>query len=209
MARRDPPSAKSSTLRLNKIDVAEAHIVTAVKLFFENGNPVSIYLLASAAREILTTLGDKTGVKTLLHDMSGWKGEPLKETISKAHGFAKFFKNANSDTTAILEFPEDEVDGILFIACHDFGRITGGMPVHAQVYELFFLAQSYKHVSKLSLRKQRIARNIIKAFPGVRSAGRLEKKRIGLAVLEKALTDPGLQMEINREIKLALEEVRP
>ncbi|HEY5038368.1 MAG TPA: hypothetical protein VIJ93_04770 [bacterium] len=131
MARREPPSAKPGTFRLNKIDVAEAHIVSAVKLFFENGHPVSVYLLASAAREILTTLGDKTGVKTLLHDMSSWRGEPLKETINKAHGFAKFFKHANSDTTAILEFPEDEVDGILFIACHDFGRITGGMPVHA------------------------------------------------------------------------------
>jgi hypothetical protein len=209
MARRDPPSAKSGTLRLNKIDVAEAHIVSAVKLFFENGHPVSVYLLASAVREILTTLGDKMGVETLLHVMSEWKGEPLKETIKKAHGFARFFKHADMDPTAFLEFPEDEVDGILFIACHDFGRITRGMPVHAQVYEAFFLAQSYKHVSKLPLRNQRLVRNIIKAFPGVRSADRCEKKRIGLAVLEKALVDPALRMEINRDIKLALEAVQP
>ncbi len=66
MARRKSPSAKSTILRLNKIDVAEAHIVSAVKLFFENGHPASVYTLASAAREILTTLGDKQGVETLL-----------------------------------------------------------------------------------------------------------------------------------------------
>ncbi len=57
--------------------------------------------------------------------------------IDKAHGFAKFFKHANTDSTEVIDFPEDEVDGILFVACHDFGRITKGMPVHAQVYEAF------------------------------------------------------------------------
>src|ERR1700755_1410575 len=41
MARRKPPK-KSTILRLNKIDVAEAHIVAAVKLFFEDGHPASI-----------------------------------------------------------------------------------------------------------------------------------------------------------------------
>jgi hypothetical protein len=35
MARREPPSAKPGTFRLNKIDVAEAHIVSAVKLFLK------------------------------------------------------------------------------------------------------------------------------------------------------------------------------
>jgi hypothetical protein len=46
--------------------VAEALLVTAIR-FFEDGHPVPIYQLASSAREILTTVGDKTGVETLLH----------------------------------------------------------------------------------------------------------------------------------------------
>ena len=74
MARRKPPK-KSSILRLNKIDVAEAHIVAAVKLFFENGHPASVYTLASAAREILTTLGIKQGIETLLHQMANGKAK--------------------------------------------------------------------------------------------------------------------------------------
>jgi hypothetical protein len=43
----------------------------------------------------------------------------------------------------------------------------------------------------------------------VRSAKPSEQKRIGLAVLQRALADPGLQMEINREIKIALDIVKP
>lgn len=39
---------------LTKLDVAEAHIKTAVRLFFEEGHPVSIYTLANAAREIVS-----------------------------------------------------------------------------------------------------------------------------------------------------------
>ena len=123
MARRKPP-AKSNTLRLDKIDVAEAHIISAVKLFFENGHPASVYTLASAAREIVTTLGIKQRVETLLHQMATWKGETLKQQIGKAHAFANFFKHANTDPTAVLEFPEDEVDGTLFIACHDDPKRT-------------------------------------------------------------------------------------
>jgi hypothetical protein len=208
MARRKP-LAKPNILRLNKINVAEAHIIAAVKLFFESGHPASIYTLASAAREILTTLGIKQGVETLLHQMATWKGETLKQQIDKAHAFANFFKHANIDPTKVLEFPEDEVDGILFIACHDFGRITGGLPVHGQVYEAFWLAKSYPAASKLPLSKQRLVKNLFKAFYGVRSAKPPEQKRIGLAVLQRALADPGLQMQINREIKTALEVVTP
>ena len=185
MARRKPPK-KSTTLRLNKIDVAEAHIIAAVKLFFETGHPASVYTLASAAREILTTLGDKQGIETLLHQMAKWKGETLKQQIDKAHAF-----------------------GILFIACHDFGRITGGLPVHGQVYEGFWLAKTYPAASKLPLSKQRLAKSLFKVFYGVRSAKLPEQKRIGLAVLQRALADPGLQMQINREIKIALDIVKP
>jgi len=43
----------------------------------------------------------------------------------------------------------------------------------------------------------------------VRSAKPPEQKRIGLAVLQRALADTGLQMEINREIKIALDIVKP
>ena len=92
---------------------------------------------------------------------------------------------------------------------HDFGRITGGLPVPAQVYEAFWLAKTYPAASKLPRRKQSLVKNLFKAFYGARSAKPPEQKRIGLAVLQRALADPGLLMQINREIKIALGVVEP
>ena len=153
---RHKPSAKTNTLRLNKIDVAEAHINTAVKLYFENGHPVSIYTLASAAREILTTLGDKQGIETLVHELAIWKGTSLKEQINRIHTFASFFKHANTDPTEVIEFPEDEGDAVLYTACKDFGLITGGYPISAMVYESFFLTKGTRALSELPLSKRRL-----------------------------------------------------
>ena len=49
-------------MRQTKIDVVEAHLITAVRATFRNEHPASIYLLAiNPAREILTTLGSKMG----------------------------------------------------------------------------------------------------------------------------------------------------
>ncbi|MGH7034523.1 MAG: hypothetical protein ACREFL_12405, partial [Stellaceae bacterium] len=83
-----------------------------------------------------------------------------------------------------------------------FGRIARCMPVEAQVYEAWFFATAVKHVSDGSLKTQKLVKAAIKKFPRVRSVERSEKKRIGLRVLEQALSDPNLQMEIKRIVEL-------
>jgi hypothetical protein len=117
-------------MRLNKIDVAEAHLVTAVRCHFFGEHPASIYLLASAAREILTSIGDKKGIRTMLAGLAEATGRPMKEIVAAAHEFAGFLKHADRDPTAILDKLEDaDVDNLLFVACNDFGRVTGGRPI--------------------------------------------------------------------------------
>ena len=49
-------------LSLTKIDIAESHLISAVRLHFQQCPIASVYLLAASAQEILTTLGLKTGV---------------------------------------------------------------------------------------------------------------------------------------------------
>jgi hypothetical protein len=57
-------------VKLTKIDVAEAHLITAVRAHFRDEHPASVYLLAASAREILTTIGEKTGTRTMLTTMT-------------------------------------------------------------------------------------------------------------------------------------------
>jgi hypothetical protein len=190
-------------MRLTKIDVVEAHLITAVRATFRNEHPASIYLLASSAREILTTLGSKMGVRTVLHGAAEDTGKKLGRLIESAHEFAAFMKHADKDPTGVIEnFVEANADHILFIACHDFIRVAKGQPVELQVYEAWWFATAYANVSEAPLRSQEVIRRCIRAFPGIRRADRKTRAELGAAALEKAMLDPKLVMDIEREVRL-------
>jgi hypothetical protein len=190
-------------MRLTKIDVAEAHIVTAVRATFRAEHPASVYLLAASAREILTTIGHKTGVRTVLHGAAQDTGKKLVRLIHSAHSYANFMKHADKDPTAVIEgFEENEADAVLFIACHDFARIAGGQPIEMQVFEAWWFATAYAKVSTAPLRSQDIIRKCISRFPGIRAADRSGRQAIGLTTLETAAKNPAFAMEIRREVQM-------
>lgn len=124
----------------------------------------------------------------------------------RAHKFAGRFKHANRDPTEKIEFNETEAEWVLLLACHDFWRVTGGMPVEAQVFDAWAQVVFWKRVSDAPLRNQPLLRFALKNFPGVRTADRKKQKQIGLETLKRAEVDPSLQMKIEREVKLAAEE---
>jgi len=45
--------------KLSKLNVAKRQLETAIKLYFNDNDPVSIHTLACAAREILSDLNEK------------------------------------------------------------------------------------------------------------------------------------------------------
>jgi hypothetical protein len=53
-------------MRLSKIDVAEAQICAAVRMFFKGGHLVPIYTLANAAREIVSSIGEQIGISRFI-----------------------------------------------------------------------------------------------------------------------------------------------
>lgn len=192
-------------MRLTKIDVAEAHLISAVRLHFQCGPPASVYLLAGSAREILTTIGDKTGIRTMLHGIADDLGRPLKDLIDAAHQHVNFLKHANRDPQAVLEdFTENDVDTLLFVACHDLLRVTKGQPIEAQVFEAWWFAISWSKVAQAPLKAQPIIRHCIKRFKGIRSLPREGQLRLGWEKLQAAAADPKLRMELQREVVLPL-----
>jgi hypothetical protein len=191
-------------MKLTKIDVAEAHLITAVRAHFRGEHPASVYLLAASAREILTTIGEKTGTRTMLAGIAETTGTPLKQLAQIANEFAGFLKHADRNPTAVLEtFTERDTDLVLYIACHDFHRVAKGQPVELQVFEAWYFATGFERVNDAPLRVQPHVRRCIKLFPGIRSAAsRAEQLGIGLEQLEKARANPALQMKIQREVVL-------
>jgi len=129
-------------MQLTKIDVAEAHLITAVRCYFAGEHPASVYLLAASAREILTTIGEKAGIRTVLHGLAETTGKALRDVSAMAHEHANFLKHADRDPRAVLhDLNEDHVQHVLFVACHDFARIAGGQPIELQVYEAWWFIE--------------------------------------------------------------------
>jgi hypothetical protein len=200
-SKRQPPSHRRA--KLTKIDVAEAHLITAVRAHFRGDHPASVYLLAASAREILTTIGERTGTRTMLAEAAELTGKPLKELAEFANRFAGFLKHADRDPTAVLKgFSTRDTDIVLYVACRDFHRVAKGQPVELQVFVAWYLATAFERVSAAPLHMRPFVRRCIKLFPRIRRVGRAGQQRIGLEQMEKASHNPALRMEIQREVVL-------
>ncbi len=71
---------ETSSIELTKIGVAEAHIRTAVRLFFEGENPAPVYALANAAREIVSTIGNQVVRSVGMNVVLAMAGGPVRAT---------------------------------------------------------------------------------------------------------------------------------
>jgi hypothetical protein len=129
-------------MTITKLDAAEREIVAAVQLLFDGGDPIPVYALAAAAREITTTLCEKRGLRSMIDAIH--EDHPhmtRKDIYREAAKHAAFFKHAKTDPNAVLEdFAPTEADSVLFMACLDFGRLCGGKPIEADAFELWFYA---------------------------------------------------------------------
>ena len=188
-------------LDLTKIDAAEAQLKAAVRMYFENKHLAPVYTLANAVREVVGQIGEHLDVETVQKEIAKARGMKVEDMIRPLTKTANFFKHANRDPTANINLHDDDVEVVLFLACHDFGRVAGGMPIEAQVFEAWAYAAAIERVSQAPLRRQQLIKRMIAAFPGLRRASdRAEQKRIGFEIMEQALRDKSLEMVIRREV---------
>jgi hypothetical protein len=93
-----------ASIRVTKLDAAVRQLRTAIRLWFHDGDPVSIQTLLAAAHEIIHVLYRRTGLKDLVFDSTLIK-EEYRSTV--ARGFRtipNFFKHARADPEGAIEF---------------------------------------------------------------------------------------------------------
>ena len=153
-------------LSLTKINAAEAQLRAAVRMYFENNHLAPVYTLANAVREVVGQIGTHLDVKTVQKEIADARGMKVEEMIRPLSKTANFFKHADRDPTDKIDLEDDTVEVVLFLACHDFGRVASGMPIEAQVFEAWAYAAAIERVSDAPLRRQKLIRRMIAAFPG-------------------------------------------
>jgi hypothetical protein len=91
-------------ITVTKMDVARRQLKTAIELWFEERDPISIHLLAFSSHEIIHRLFRAKGLKNLMFDSTIIKEEYRSEYSKMLKEDAAFMKHADRDIDGTLEF---------------------------------------------------------------------------------------------------------
>ncbi len=127
---------------LSKIEVAKRQLETAVQLYFNDLDPVSIHTLTCASHEILSSLNKRAnGAPSIMSDHLIL--DPYKEEYRRKLTEAKsFFKHADRDPDALLSFKPEINEYFLLDACELYEILTTEKNTHFVIYRFWFKLQN-------------------------------------------------------------------
>lgn len=184
---------------LTKRDVARRQLATAIRLFFDAGDLVSIFSLAANAWEIVDVLCERQGVVSFSRQTREHlpAGKDLKYDYINSP-YRNFFKHADRDPQATLaEFRAENVEAIVFLSVEDYLRLFQQAPVEFQVYQLWYLATNTVKVANEHLAS--ILEHTDSAFPGIQDLPRVKQLALGKKVLCEAMANAELRADPRSE----------
>jgi hypothetical protein len=114
-------------LQVSKLDAAKRQLEVAVRLFFFEGEPVSLHTLVGAAYNLLRDInrhldGEPLFVKeTLVEHVRPQMKEEFLWMVNEAENF---FKHADRDPDRTLLFHTGQTETLLWDACQAYRRLT-------------------------------------------------------------------------------------
>src|SRR5688572_3918269 len=91
-------------MSVSKLDAATRQLDCAIRLWFSDGDPVSIHTLVGASYQIIHDINTKRGGKHLLFDAAFIKDGYRKQVRDFMRKDFMFFKHADHDPDAVTEF---------------------------------------------------------------------------------------------------------
>lgn len=126
---------------LSKIDVAERLLKTAIKLFFERRDSISIHLLASSSHQILHDLSKRK--LSLVKCNPIIREDKRKELIDIVNSDQNFFKHADRYPDAKLSYDSERIRFFLLDAVYMYHQISKcELFVEARVFNLWHVMYS-------------------------------------------------------------------
>jgi len=127
-------------IKLSKLDAAKRQLETAIRLYFNYGDPISIHTLACAAHEILSGLNKKySGAPMLMGDFL-IKDEYKKDYNRMIREPQNFFKHADWNPEGILDFNPDASPFFLYDAISKYQELTGEIVPYFRIFKGWYWA---------------------------------------------------------------------
>ena len=135
-------------MKLDKTEIARRQLGTALALFLEDNDPVSVHALACAGCEIAEYLTREAGEEPFsthalltFPDLSRGKIQGLRNQYWNAFKHALTRDGLERKDSVLLEHFEDEVnDHTLFVGWHDYMLAVRALPIEAQIFQVWYFA---------------------------------------------------------------------
>ncbi|MCR4379135.1 MAG: hypothetical protein NUV50_13720 [Rhodospirillales bacterium] len=185
-------------MKLSKEQAASRQLDTAIDLFFNGGDPVSVHTLAEAASEILRKLVSRLGKKSIRDHVVDTYDGGQRNAIDALSLAKNFIKHADRDPFGSLDFNEEINDGSIIMAIEDYRTCislhkTGGstLSIPMTVFEMWFYAQNPNLlVVTPNSKEQRFLDQATNLFPTLNSQPRFQRLAIGASVLRQQKVAP-------------------
>jgi len=131
-------------IRLTKFEVARRQLETAITMYFNEGDPVSMHTLAAAAQGVLRDINKSRKGPPMLLDLevSGViKPDKLKMAHQVLRQAQNFFKHADTDPEGVIDFNLEAVAVHILDAVEKYRELSGENPPIMRVFALWFRVQ--------------------------------------------------------------------
>jgi len=129
-------------LQLTKIDVVKKELETAIRLYFEYSDPISIHSLTCAAHGILSDLNRKNKRNPMIVSDVLIADEYKKEWNNRLKRPQNFFKHADRDSKETIDFDPEITQYFIFDAVLKYHELTGEIPNYFAIFKSWFMAQN-------------------------------------------------------------------
>jgi hypothetical protein len=174
-------------IHLSKLDAARRQLKVAIRLLFDEDDPVAVHTLVGAASVIITDLVEK------LHPDNSWdKFAQEANKISASEYFQvmrkpqNFLKHARDDHAATFDFDPKDTESVAFWAVMNLCNF-GTLSMEESVLQLWYLAC---HALTLDPKVEPYNR-VLEVFGDLRQTPRVARLAIARRVLAEQLADVG------------------
>lgn len=123
-------------------NVAASQLATAIRLWANDWDPISVHVLASAAAEIIAVLNKAKGFVPIRSAMLDIMDSDYRERV--AHGIVEafnFMKHGSKDPDAVMSFNPGESEWVIYAACVDYLAAFGVAPPEALLFLTYMTDQ--------------------------------------------------------------------
>lgn len=147
-------------MTVTKLDAARRHLSTAIRLWFADGDPVSIHTLSYAAYEVIHVLSRQANRQDkLIFDSDSIKDEFRSDFNKLVKRAPNFFKHADKDPIGTVEFVPQLSE--MFFLFSSLGIETMGLKLGGE--EKAFLIWLTIHNPKIMV--EGAMKNFLQGFP--------------------------------------------